>query len=76
MSENKFDFESGLSRLEEIVASLEKGALSLEASLKLFTEGTEILGACNKILDEAEQKVRILTQDDAGNLTEENFDYE
>ena len=50
-------FEQSLSRLEEIVRHLEKGDLPLNDSLALYEEGTGLIAACSKILDEAEQKV-------------------
>jgi len=57
MSEKKVTFEQQLSRLEEIVAALEKGDAPLADSLKLFEEGTKLIAACSKQLDQAEQKV-------------------
>lgn len=54
-------FESDLSQLEVLVAQLEGGELSLEESLATFTQGVELLRTCRKALEEAEQKVRILT---------------
>ena len=56
MSETK-SFEQKLSRLDEIVRHLEKGDLPLSDSLALFEEGTDLLTACSKMLEEAEQKV-------------------
>ncbi|MBR5094663.1 MAG: exodeoxyribonuclease VII small subunit [Oscillospiraceae bacterium] len=50
-------FESCLGRLDEIVRRLEKGDLPLSESLSLFEEGTGLLAACTRMLDEAEQKV-------------------
>lgn len=50
-------FEQSLSRLEEIVRHLEKGDLPLNDSLALYEEGTSLIAACSKMLDEAEQKV-------------------
>ena len=41
MSAKKLTFEQQLSRLEEIVAALEKGDAQLADSLKLFEEGTK-----------------------------------
>lgn len=57
MAGKKPDFEQSLGRLEEIVKHLEKGDMPLNDSLKLFEEGTALLVSCNKMLDEAEQKV-------------------
>ena len=50
-------FEQSLDRLEEIVCHLEKGDLPLNDSLALYEEGTALISACSKQLDEAEQKV-------------------
>jgi exodeoxyribonuclease VII small subunit len=56
------DFESAVSRLEEIVASLESGELSLEESIALYTEGVEIAGVCNRRLAEAEGQIAKLSK--------------
>ena len=61
-------FEDGLKRLEEIVAKLESGNLSLDNSLKLFEEGVKLVRFCNERLAEAQQKVELLTKDQAGNV--------
>ena len=50
-------FEDALTRLDEIVRHLEKGDLPLNDSLTLYEEGTGLIAACSKLLDEAEQKV-------------------
>lgn len=61
-------FEDGLKRLEEIVAKLESGNLPLDDSLKLFEEGVKLVRFCNARLAEAQQKVEVLTKDQAGNV--------
>ena len=53
----KMSFEQSLQRLDEIVRHLEKGDLPLSDSLALFEEGTGLLSSCNKMLENAEQKV-------------------
>jgi exodeoxyribonuclease VII small subunit len=53
-------YEQAVKRLEEITKLLEEGELSIDESLKLFSEGTEILGNCTKYLDSAEQKISAL----------------
>lgn len=62
MAEKKMSFEQSIKRLEEIVVELEGGKTSLEYSLKLFEEGTKLLGKCTTMLDTAEQKVTTLLQ--------------
>jgi exodeoxyribonuclease VII small subunit len=71
MAEKKF--EAALSRLEEIVAELESGGLSLEQSLKLFEEGVKLARICNARLEEAERKVEILLKDKGGKMTSKPF---
>ena len=51
------NFEKNLDRLEQVVRLLEKGDAPLEESMALFREGAELIGACEKMLDEAEQIV-------------------
>lgn len=60
MAERKISFEQGAARLEEIVAKLESGEATLDESLKLFEEGSKLLGKCGAMLDAAEQKVDVL----------------
>ena len=57
MGSKKLSFEESLARLDEIVRHLEKGDLPLSESLAIFEEGTALITACSKMLDEAEQKV-------------------
>ena len=57
MAEQKLSFEASLKRLDEIVNHLERGDQPLSESLSLFEEGTGLLAACGRMLDEAEQKV-------------------
>jgi len=66
--EKELKFEDGLKRLEEIVAKLESGNLSLDDSLKLFEEGVKLVRFCNERLAEVQQKVELLTKDQAGNV--------
>jgi len=60
----KSKFEASLKRLEEIVAILEDGKLSIEESLKLFEEGVRLSRLSNKILDDAERRVEVLVKGD------------
>ena len=53
-----------VARLQEIVASLEGGQLSLEASLEKFGEGIVLVKRGEKLLAEAEKRVEQLLSDD------------
>jgi len=63
------NFESGIQRLEQIVAELDKNNVPLEQALDLFGEGIELVKHCNKLLDSAEAKVKVLLEDGSGELT-------
>ena len=56
------DFEKSLAELENIVSTLEKGDLSLEAALKHFERGISLTRQCQTALKEAELKVEKLTE--------------
>lgn len=58
-------FENALEQLEKLVDSMEQGDMSLDDSLKAFEEGIKLTRQCQKSLDEAEQKVKILLQNTA-----------
>jgi exodeoxyribonuclease VII small subunit len=66
-------FEESLSRLEAIVAQLERGDLSLEDSVRLFEEGTQLSAVCRKQLEEAEGKVEMLVKQRSGDMKREPF---
>lgn len=73
MSKKQGSFEENMQRLEQIVRSMERGDVPLEESLKMFQEGTELVKACAKLLDDAEQQVtKIIAQAD-GTPAEEAF---
>ena len=74
MSAKKVTFEQQLQRLEEIVAALEKGDVQLADSLSLFEEGTKLITACSKQLDQAEQQVVKLMKGPGGAPVELPFE--
>ena len=69
----KMSFEEQITRLEEIVAVLEKGDAQLADSLALFEEGTKLAASCTAMLDEAEQKVVALMKGPDGAPVETPF---
>lgn len=69
----KMSFEEQITRLEEIVAALEKGDAQLADSLALFEEGTKLAASCTAMLDEAEQKVVALMKGPDGAPVESLF---
>ncbi len=69
------DFEQSLADLESLVTQMENGDLTLEASLNAFEEGIKLTRECQTMLDQAEQKVQILTSQN-GELKAEPFNTE
>jgi exodeoxyribonuclease VII small subunit len=55
-------FESNLKRLEAIVTQLEGERVDLNASLKLFEEGIELLRLASEELGETESRVKELIE--------------
>jgi len=55
---------------------MERGEVTLEESLKLFQEGTELVRTCGKLLDEAKLQVKKIATAPDGMPVEENFDAE
>ncbi|OGT41456.1 MAG: exodeoxyribonuclease VII small subunit [Gammaproteobacteria bacterium RIFCSPHIGHO2_12_FULL_37_34] len=54
--------EDSLAEVSQLVEKMEHGELTLEQSLTHFERGITLVKHCQKILEEAEQKVQILIQ--------------
>ncbi|MBQ3181720.1 MAG: exodeoxyribonuclease VII small subunit [Clostridia bacterium] len=68
----KKTFEESMNELEAIVEALEKGDCPLDEAVKLFEKGVKISNECHKRLNDAEQKIKILTETDiSGAVLEE-----
>jgi exodeoxyribonuclease VII small subunit len=59
-SQKTVNFESAMAELEQIVADMEAGKLSLEDSLAAYKRGAELLGFCRSKLEDAQQQVSVL----------------
>ncbi len=68
-----FAFEQALAELQQTVKALEAGDLPLEQALKTFEKGVGLTRECQKALQDAEQKVRILLEQD-GETKLQDFD--
>ena len=73
MREENISFEASMARLEQIVRAMERGDVSLDESLKLFQEGTELVRSCNKLLDDAQLQVKKIMTAADGKPVEEEF---
>lgn len=69
----QIDFEDRIEQLETLVDALEEGNLGLEEALKSFEKGVALTRECQLALQKAEQRVRILEQQDDGKVVETDF---
>lgn len=57
-------FEEAMSALEQVVSSLERGEVPLEASIALYERGAELKAHCAAKLKDAEDKVEQIRSKD------------
>ena len=55
------DFEQSMQALEDLVARMESGDLSLEESLAAYERGVGLYRHCQAALEQAELRVRLLS---------------
>ncbi len=62
---SKMSFESSIEKLEDIVKKLESGDGTLDESLKAFEEAISLVKSCTEQLQSAEQRLVVLTKEEA-----------
>jgi exodeoxyribonuclease VII small subunit len=68
MAAQEKNFEDELKELEDTVARIDSGELSLEESIKAFEQGVALVRSLNQKLDEVEKKIEVLVRDSQGEL--------
>lgn len=58
--EQKLPIKQSMSRLEEIIAALEKNEIELEDAIALFEEGLQLVNSCDSQLKNFENRVQEL----------------
>jgi len=74
-AKKSYPFEASLEKLEKLVEQMEEGDLTLEESLKTFEEGIRLTRECQQALAAAEQKVKLLIEEN-GQVTASDFEDE
>lgn len=69
------NFENAYERLNETTTKLERGNLSLEASLELYEEGVLLSQRCEELLNNAQLRVSQIVEVNAKPDEEEEDDY-
>ncbi len=67
-------FEEAIADLETIIKRMSAGDQPLETSISDFERGVKIVRECQKMLQEAEQRVALLTKSADGKLAPQPFD--
>ena len=57
----KLNFEEGMQELERLARALESGEMTLDESFAAYERANELKKALEKLLDEGDEKIRILT---------------
>lgn len=53
-------FEAAMQELDQLVAQMEAGALSLEASVAAYQRGSELVKLCTAQLDKVDSQIKVL----------------
>ena len=65
----RMPFEAALAELEAIVDQLEKGAVALDESIRIYERGEALKRRCQELLDQAEARVNKIVLDSSGKPT-------
>lgn len=60
---DELSFEDAITQLEEVVDKMENGELSLADSLTEFERGVFLSKTCMQLLEQAEEKVRVVCRE-------------
>ncbi|MDD3806752.1 MAG: exodeoxyribonuclease VII small subunit [Candidatus Marinimicrobia bacterium] len=58
----KETFEESLTKLESIIKRLESENIPLEEMLKLYEEGISLSKTCRKVLEDAQKKLQVISE--------------
>jgi len=67
-NESELTFEQAIEHLEQLIDKIESGEVGLEAALKHYEQGTELIKHCRGILNTAERRIAELTTTSEGRL--------
>jgi exodeoxyribonuclease VII small subunit len=73
-SEPPLNFEGAMDRLEEIVEQMESGKMMLEELIVRYEEGMKLVKICQERLASAEQRIEIISRNNAGKPVVKNFE--
>ena len=73
-SPRKMKFEQAMDKLDAIVEAMESGEIGIEESISKYEEAMQLAAHCRGILEQAEQRIKKIQLDAAGEPHAEAFD--
>ena len=73
---DSLSFEDAFRRLSDMAESLEDGGLTLADATARYEEGMNLVGRCNRLLDEAELKITNLRESFSPSARDQEWDPE
>ena len=70
---NEMSFENAMINLEDSIAKMESGSLTLDESIEEFEKALGLIKICEKKLTVAKERVRILTESADGSISDHPF---
>lgn len=70
---NKLKFEQGMQELEALAHALETGEMTLDESFKAYERASKLQKQLQQLLDEGDQKIRLLTLSGESELKAEDI---
>src|SRR5216684_3902989 len=70
----ELNFEGAMNRLEAVVEEMESGKLLLEELIVRYEEGMKLVKVCQERLANAEQRIEIITRNNAGKPVVKDFE--
>lgn len=62
MAAKKLTLEQSFEGLDEIIAQMQSGELTLEESFAKYTEGMKLIKNCNDAIDKVEKKLLVIEE--------------
>lgn len=72
-TKNPANYEEMIARLEEIVASLESGELSLDETMRVYKEALTLSEKCSKILEKFRGEITLVRNGEEVPLTDDDL---
>lgn len=70
----ELNFENAMDRLETIVEQMESGKMSLDDLIVRYEEGMKLVKICQERLASAEQRIEMITRNNAGKPSVKPFE--